>query len=111
MDAIEDIRERAARPKVQEHVNKHLLDMFQTLADLKTKLLFTQHSVTPPVKLFLTDHEIESRRIIRNLTLSCVTVFSVDMSVVDNYSYGEIRVTTGKVHFEVAEEPVSINII
>lgn len=111
IDAVEDIFERAAKPKVQEYVNEHLLDMFETLADLKTKLLLTQHPVTPPVKLFLTDHEGESRRIIRNLTLSCVTVFSADMSMVENYSYGEIRVTTGKVHFEGAEEPLTINII
>jgi hypothetical protein len=47
-EAIMDIFERKAQPAARQHVNDHFLDLFETLADLKKKLLLTEHPITPP---------------------------------------------------------------
>jgi hypothetical protein len=40
-----------------------------------------------------------------------VTVFSVDESVVENYSYGSLQITAGDVQFQHADDPLSIAIV
>ena len=98
------------QPDVHRYIQEHFFDLFVTLADLKKKLLVTRQSVSSPIDLYLAE-ALEATRKIRNLEFQTVTVFSIDKSVVENYSFGEAQITSGSVEFEHADAAYSIDIV
>jgi len=109
-DAIADCFERRVQPDAHQYIQEHFLDLFETLADLKQKLLVTEQLVTAPVALYLTDTMGATRKI-RSLNFHSITLFSVDESVIENYRFGEARIASGIVEFEHSNAAYSLDAV
>lgn len=109
-DLVTDCFERRVQPDVRQHLQEHFLDLFETVADLKKKVLATEQSITSPIDLYLTDIEGEAHKI-QGLDFHTISVFSVDKGVVENYSYEKAQITSGMVEFENSGATYSIDVV
>ncbi len=109
-DVITDCFERTVQPNVRQYLQEHFLDLFETVADLKKKVLASEQSITPPIDLYLTDAVREARKI-QSLDFHTVSVFSVDKSVVENYLYEKAQITSGMVKLENSGTIYSIDVV
>lgn len=109
-DAVTDCFERRVQPDVHRYIQEHFFDLFETLADLKKKVLVTEQSITTPIDLYLIDIAGATRKI-RSLDFHTVTVFSVNESMVENHSYEKAQITSGMVEFEHSGATYSIDVV
>jgi hypothetical protein len=109
-DAVTDIFEQRIQPDVRQYIQEHFFDLFETVADLKRKVLVAERSLTIPIDLYLTDAVGEVYKI-QTFYFHTVTVFSVDKSVVENYSYEKTLITSGIVESENSAATYSIDAV
>jgi hypothetical protein len=109
-DAITDCFKRRVQPDVRQYIQEHFFSLFETLADLKGKVLVTEQSIIAPIDLYITDAVGEVREI-RSLDFHTVTVFSVNESIVENYAFGEAQITSGGVEFEYSDAAYNLDAV